>query len=84
VSWRIVINSEGAWVDYGVIPMDPPTGWTEAWEGVVPGYQRQRYETEVEANEIARRFRALGFSAATELVSDDVAGDEVHADGSSR
>jgi len=71
MAWRIVINSEGAWVDHGVIPMDPAAGWTEAWDGAVPGYQKQHYGTESEANVIARRFRAYGFSAATDEISDE-------------
>lgn len=70
MTWRVVVNREGAWVDHAVVPIDPPTGWVEAWDDAIPGYQRRTYESEHDANCLARRFRAYGFSAATEKVTD--------------
>lgn len=71
MAWKVVVNQEGAWVDHAVIPIDPPSGWVEAWDDAILGYKRRRYETESEANSAARRFRAMGFSAATELASEE-------------
>jgi hypothetical protein len=73
MSWRVVINRDGPWVDHAVVPLDPPAGWVEAWDDAIPGYKQQTYETETQANALARRFRAFGFSAATEAVKEQPA-----------
>ena len=67
MTWMVVINADGeSWPDGALVPIDPPSGWVEAWDGAIPTYQARRYDTEEEANMMARRFRVFGFSAATE------------------
>jgi hypothetical protein len=70
MAWRVVVNGEGAWVDHAVVPIDPPSGWVEAWDGAIPGYTQRQFDTEDQANSTARRFRAMGFSASTEHVTE--------------
>ena len=62
----MVGKDETPWEDY-LPEADPPHGWTEAWDEIVPGYQRALYAEERQANMAARALRAWGFSAATEF-----------------
>ena len=70
-SWMVMVGAtESAWADPAVVPIDPPSGWTEAWTGIVPGYVQERFTSEDEANAAARWLRSCGFSAATEAAID--------------
>jgi hypothetical protein len=70
--WKVMVGAtESAWSDPAVVPIDPPSGWTEAWTGIVPGYEQERFVAEDEANSAARWLRSCGYSAATEAVGDD-------------
>jgi hypothetical protein len=71
MTWKVMVGAEEApWPDV-VVPLDPPSGWAEGWDDIVPGYRRERFDTEVEANAVAQRLRAHGLSAATEVAGDD-------------
>jgi hypothetical protein len=64
--WRIMVGaSEEPWRD--PIPLEPDTGWAEAWDEIIPGYRTARFASEAEASAIANSLRAHGLSAATEL-----------------
>jgi hypothetical protein len=71
MGWRVMVGAdEGPWVDPAEVPIDPPSGWVEAADDIVPGYRRERFATEAEANAAARWLRSCGFSAATEEIDD--------------
>ncbi len=67
MEWKVMVGStERPWETGDEIALDPPSGWAEAWDEIVPGYRAQRYASEHEANAVATRLRALGLTTATD------------------
>jgi len=72
MEWKIVVGAEGSSFDEAVFPIDSLSGeCVEAWDDIVPGYQQARYATEEEASLEAKLLRSMGFSSATELVTNE-------------
>ncbi|HKT72068.1 MAG TPA: hypothetical protein VJQ47_04210 [Steroidobacteraceae bacterium] len=67
-SWRVVVGAEmEQWQDIHGFLLDPLSeSWIEAPDNIIPGYKQKLYETEPEANAMARRLRAYGYVSATE------------------
>ena len=73
MAWRVMVDSgQTGWDRRNwILQLDATENWTEAWDGIVTGYQQRRYASDAEAAAIARSLRALGYSASTENVSDE-------------
>jgi hypothetical protein len=66
--WRVIVDPrQTGWDGNWVLGLDASDGsWVEAWDEIYPGYKAQRFQTEREADGLARRLRSRGFTVATE------------------
>jgi hypothetical protein len=65
-SWQVLVPPDAtAWSHAAVPPLDSPE-WVEAWDGIVPGYRRRRYESEAAATAACRLLRGQGHTALSE------------------
>jgi hypothetical protein len=70
MSWRVIVDAQQTgWKGNWILGLDALDGnWAEAWDDIFPGFKAQRFDTEREADGLARRLRSRGFTVATEEV----------------